>query len=153
MTKFRKSKGQHVQLSEETVMVGRTPEGDPVWRHAGGQPFIIEHGEEMQFLWWRWNWCWWTFRRLPEPHLTYGQVATANEKSKIILRALRNGPIHLEKGFLKGRNGKILTTKAISRVVLHWLEGCGVVLTKEKLKSGRIRIDIDVEATNKNDVR
>ena len=138
-------------------MVARTKKGDPVWQtNRKGRPFILESNgvtkRPLGPLWW---WRWWpsSLRRLPMPHLTYSQVAVANEKSKDILRALRAGPIYLERGFLKGRNNRIITTKAVSRIVLHWLEGVGVVLTRRELRDGRIELDINVEETNKNNVR
>ena len=149
-----------VRRPQTTMMIARTDKGDPVWQTDGkGRPFIIDHKDGQTIIpvgrFWRWKW--WPLkgrvRMLPEPHLSWHQVANANEKGKIILKALRNGPIYVEKGFLKGRDRKILTTRAVTGVVLHWLEGCGVVFTKRPLKDGRIQIDIDVEATNKNNVK
>ena len=142
-------------IDDDTKMIGRTKEGDPVWRRWRERPFlIVNKGQEIQPMGPLWWWPWPPrFRRLPEPHLSYGQVATANEKGRKILRALRQGPIYLEKGFLKSRSGQLLCSKVISKVVLHWLEGCGVALYRVKLKDGRTKIDIDVEATEKNNVR
>ena len=138
-------------------MIARSALGEPIWQtNHKGRPFIIEPDgvtkRNVGAFWW---WPWWPskLRRLPAPHLSYTQVAVANEKSKLILRALRRGPIYLEKGFLKGRDNKIITTKSVSRIVLHWLEGCGVVLTRKTLRDGRILLDIDVDATDKNNVR
>lgn len=140
-----------------TFMIARSKRGEPIWQtNRKGRPFIIEPDgitkRNVGAFWW-WPWGPSKLRHLPKPHLTYTQVAVANEKSKLILRALRNGPIYLEKGFLKGRDGKIITTKSISRIVLHWLEGCGVVLKRTPMRGGRVMLDIDVDATNKNNVR
>lgn len=153
----KKPQFHHEQTS---MMIARTFKGDPVWRtdHGNGlqgRPFIIaEDGETMKplgFLWW-WKGPGAKLHFLPKPYLSYRQVAIAQAKSKIILSALRNGPIYMVKGFLKSRSGKVLTTRAISRTVLYWMEGCGIELIKEELKNGRTKIDIDVEATRKNKV-
>ncbi len=148
---------------QEAMMIGRTKLGDPVWHMTDGlRPFVIDPKTKVvrrMGLLWRRVYLkrlpkrWLPFRPLPKPHLNYGQVATATELSSIILGALRNGPIFLVKGFLKGRDGRILTTRTISEVVLHWLSGCGVVLLRRELPDGRTEIDVDAEATNANDVR
>ena len=153
-----KKQFHHEQVSK---MIARTHDGDPVWRTdfgkgPKGRPFIIDgkDGKTIKPL----GFFWWLpipgrrLRFLPKPHLTYTQVAAAQAKSKVILAALRKGPITLDRGFLKSRSGKILGTKKISAIVIYWMEGCGIVFTKEHRKSGKIVIDIDVEATRKNKV-
>ena len=133
-----------------TMMVGRTRAGDPVWSTNGGKPFLLPDGDEMAPVkWWWWPW---SYRRMPEPHLSWMQVAAANEKSKKVLKALRKGPIYIDRGFLKGQDGRIITTRAITRVMLHWMEGNGFVFTRQKLSDGRVRVDIDIETTRKNKV-
>jgi hypothetical protein len=37
--------------------------------------------------------------------------------------------------------------------LFHWMEGCGIVLTRRELQDGRTEIDLDVKATAKNNVR
>jgi hypothetical protein len=133
-------------------MVGRTKEGDPVWKHAGGKPFLILNKTEVHYLAWGWDWCWWTYRRLPAPHLSYGQVATANEKGRTLLQALRNGPVILRKGFIYSRSNRLLLTKATAEVVLHWMTGNGFVFTYEPMENGSVRIDLDAAATRANGV-
>ena len=142
--------------TESWHMIARTKAGDPVWRIDGaGRPFVLVDGGVRELRWWwRW-WPWWpsTLRHLPEPHLTYGQVATAAELSTTVLKALKRGPIFLSRGFLKGCDSKIITTRANAVPLFHWMEGCGIVLTRRELQDGRTEIDLDVKATAKNNVR
>lgn len=136
------------------MMIARTRDGDPVWRVNGkGRPFIIEEdGQTMRRLGCLWR-LGWRMRFLPPPLLSYHQVSVALVKSKTILKALARGPIYLERGFLKGSNGQLLTTSSMSAPVLHWMEGCGFVFTRETSDTGRVRIDIDVRGTRKNKVK
>lgn len=140
-----------------TVMIARTQDGDPVWRTGNkGRPFIIvEEGTKKKpvgALWW---WPKWpnTIRLLPEPHLSYAQVSLASSKANMILQALRDGPIYIVRGFLKRRNGKVLTTTSIGQVVLHWMQGCGFVFTRRELKNGHIEIDLNLDETTRNKVK
>jgi hypothetical protein len=136
-------------------MIGRTKDGEAVWSRGEGEgrPFlIVDEGTKESPLVWRWWWCWWTFKRLPKPHLSYAQVSNAAARSTKLLKEWRKGPIYEKRGFLYNRANKVIATRAITKVVLHWMEGCGFVFTRKKLIGGRVEIDIDAEATRKNRV-
>lgn len=143
-----------MEKTQTTFMVAMTKRGrDPIWRTDDGPPFILEaDGETIRKVpWWRW----WRgygpgIRRLPPPHLTYTQVAAAHHKSTLLLKALREGPVILNKGIMKAANGKVIMTKAIAGTVIHWMESCGMVFHKTPMKGGRVKIDLDVERTRKN---
>ena len=143
-------------------MVGLTASNDPVWRvrpprskKYAGWPFTIAPDGHTMVpvgpLWWvpirrvsgiRW---------IDAPHLDFRQVAVANTKSKAILKALRNGPLMLQRGLLKTRAGKVIATRATSAIVLSWMESAGtVVLVREQLIDGRIRIDLDFNSMQRN---
>jgi len=136
------------------VMIARTRKGDPVWRaHNKGRPFILTDGDILQqvrlslFWWWRW----WPSRTrfLEEPYLDYGQVASAVELSRIILGALRHGPVYLVRGFLQSRARKILTTRQNALAALRWMEGFGMVFTERDVAGEHVEIDLDTETTEK----
>lgn len=137
----------------ETHMVGRTKAGDPVWQtNRKGRYFTLcEDGVTKRYIFWSFPWPKrWSFRRLPAPHLNYHQVAAVLEKSRIILKELRNGPIYEQGGFYYNRSNKVIMTRAISEIVLHWLNGCGIVLTYTPMNKKRTRVDVDLVATEKN---
>ena len=138
-------------------MIGQTVDCDPVWRtNNKGRPFLIVDGDKMKKLRWPfprlWKWGW-GYIPCPKPHLTWAQVANANERGQKLLKQLRNGPIYEKKGFLYNRAGKVIMTRAIAQIVLHWMEGLGWVLTREAGdKKGFTKVDVDVEASLKNGV-
>lgn len=140
---------------QKTLMVGRTWAGDPVWRaDQKGPNFIITpDGACKRCGWWPFPWPRkWGYRRLPRPHLNYLQVEVASEKSRSVLKALRNGPLKEKKGFIYSRSNQVVMAQAMASVVMHWMEGCGIVLKRTPTKGGFTLIDLDVEATKKNGV-
>jgi hypothetical protein len=136
-----------------TLMVGVTRDADPVWQTDNGRPFILDENKDVKLVKWRWRWPRrWAYRRLKKPHLSYAQVAVANEKSKVILSGLRNGPLKMKNGFVYNRANRVIMTKAIARVVLHWMAGCGFVFKSTPTSGGYTLLDLDTEATTKNGV-
>ena len=99
-----------------TFMIARTRKGDPVWRtNKKGRPFLLEEDGQTKKpllrLLWRWRLWPSKLHHLPEPHLTYSQVALAHVKAKKVLQALQKGPIRMDQGFLKSYSNKILMTR------------------------------------------
>jgi hypothetical protein len=138
---------------QKTMMVGRTLAGDPVWRTDKGPAFTIGSDDCKRRVRWPFRWPRkWGYRRLKAPHLNYLQVEVASEKSKAILAALRNGHLKEKKGFIYNRAGRMVMTKAMAGVVMHWMQACGIVLTRTPTAVGDFIIDLDVEATRKNGV-
>lgn len=145
-----------IHLNNNTKMVGRTKAGDPVWRNQKGKkwgtPFLIENGETIKPMRW-WHRERWVHRKLKAPLLAYGQVAEAQARSKKLLEALRRGPLTLRRGFIYDRANRPIMTKTKSAIVIHWMEGCGIVFTRQLVGKDTVRLDLDVEATEKNNVR
>lgn len=137
---------------QKTLMVGRTWEGDPVWRTDDGPAFTIssDDGSKRRVRWPFARPRKWGYRRLPSPHLNYIQVEVAVEKSRSVLAALRNGPLKEKKGLIYSRANRVVMARAMAEVVMHWMTGCGIVLTRTPTKGGVTLIDLDVEATKKN---
>jgi hypothetical protein len=135
-----------------TKMVGRTRQKDIVWRTDNGPLFIIPSAgaDPVKLTWWQRLPTRWGYRRSAAPHMDFSQAAVANEKGKHILKALRKGSLKEKKGFLYGRDNRPVMTRAMASVVLHWLDGCGVVIKRTPIHGGYTLLDLDVDATQKN---
>ncbi len=135
-------------------MVARTKAGDPVWQTGGSGPlFVIGADRVMRRLKWVWPFAWprrWQLNRLAEAHLNFDQVQVVTEKSRIIMEALKAGPLRERGGVWYNRAGRPVMTRAMSGVVEHWLSGCGVVFTRRPIGKNQWEIDLDVDATRAN---
>lgn len=137
-------------IGSDSLMIGITRKNDPVWRNHKKQLYVFADGKLSRLRWWKPSR--WRFRKLPEPWLNYDQVATAQHKSSIVLKALRDGPMFAKRGLLYDRANRVVTTTHMTAILLHWMEGCGFVFVRTPINKNTTRVDIDLEASVANGV-
>ncbi len=113
-------------------MVARTKAGDPVWQTGGSGPLFVSGADRvMRRLKWVWPFAWprrWQLNRLAEAHLNFDQVQVVTEKSRIIMEALKAGPLRERGGVWYNRAGRPVMTRASANGKKPMMIAVGLIL-------------------------